>query len=235
MGATNQKTAIKPKDKLLSKISLFFFDRQVLSAFLWLSLTIFGILSYGTLMNREGFPSVNVPLVIVNGVYFANDADKVDSDVVVPIIDVINSRDDVSSMQSTGGANFFAITINFKEGVDSTQAASELRSQLESAAILPPTANVNYSVPYFGATGGDVDKIDVAISLYDKTGNASTEVLTQQASLFADRLDEENLSLVDDAFVKSPYESTTNPLDGSTVEVLRSFDRYGERHDDETQ
>ena len=64
---TNSKPKeIKPKDKILSKISIFFFDRQVLTALLWIVLTVFGALSYGIFMKREGFPSVNIPVAVVN-------------------------------------------------------------------------------------------------------------------------------------------------------------------------
>jgi hypothetical protein len=63
-------SAKPPKDKLLPKISLAFFNRPKLTLVIWLALIGFGALSYTTLLKREGFPSVNIPLTIVNGTYF---------------------------------------------------------------------------------------------------------------------------------------------------------------------
>lgn len=224
-----KKSEIKPKDKLLSSISVFFFDRQLLTAFLWIALTLFGALSYSTLMKREGFPSVNIPIAVVNGVYFANDPAKVDSEVVVPITEQIKSSNGVKTTQSTSGGNFFAITVVFDEGINSKQATEEIKNKVAESAQLPANANVQYSVPYFGATGGDSDKLDLAISFFSEDNSVSTKDLATRAEQFAGQLASKNLSNVADVFVKSPYEETLNPATGQLIEVQRSFDRFGER------
>src|SRR4249920_3759456 len=78
----------QPKDKLLAKLTLGFFDRPLLTGFIWISLVVFGLLSYTTLLKREGFPSVNIPVAIVNGTYFVNDPAKVDADAAKPVTDL---------------------------------------------------------------------------------------------------------------------------------------------------
>jgi hypothetical protein len=60
---------IKPKDRLLPRLSLAFFDRPKLTFVIWLVLVVFGATSYLALLKHEGFPSVNIPLAIVNGTY----------------------------------------------------------------------------------------------------------------------------------------------------------------------
>lgn len=225
------KEEIQPKDKLLSKVSIFFFDRQILTAILWILLTIFGALSYSVLMKREGFPSVNIPIGIINGVYFTNDANKVDSEVAGPIGDIAKSQPGVKTVQSTSGANFFAVSIVFDEGIDTKKSVSEIENKVKEQVDLPQNANVEYSVPYFGATGGDSDKIDVAISFFSENKDETTETLREKAESFASQLKEQNLNLVSDVFVKNPYEKSTNPINGQVVEVQRSFDRFGHRVD----
>lgn len=223
---------IKPKDKVLSKISIFFFDRQVLTALLWIVLTVFGALSYGILMKREGFPSVNIPVAVVNGVYFANNPTKVDQAVAMPITEVIKNQPEVKSVQSSSGGNFFAISITYKEGVDAKQVTSRIEKQVNESGKLPEKANVRYNVPYFGATGGDIDKIDVALSFYAKSADVSTKEITDKAEEFASQLKAKNLSDVSEVFVKNPYEETQNPANGQLIEVQRSFDRFGMRQDE---
>lgn len=232
-GKKKQKSVIKPKDKLLSKISMFFFDRQILTALLWISLTVFGALSYGILMKREGFPSVNIPIAIINGAYFANDPSKVDADVAGPISEIAKSQDGVKSVQSTSGGNFFAVTVMYEEGVDSKQATSNIENKVKESGNLPQNANVQYSVPYFGATGGDSDKIDLAISFFADSEAVSTKDLVAKANEFSEQLKSKNLSNVSDVFVKNPYEQTRNPANGEIVEVQRSFDRFGKRESDQ--
>jgi multidrug efflux pump subunit AcrB len=69
----------------LAKFSLFFFDHNKLSLFIWLFLVVAGILSYTTFHKREGFPPIQVPLGITSGTYFVDDASRVDSDITKPV------------------------------------------------------------------------------------------------------------------------------------------------------
>src|SRR5476651_2111787 len=90
----------QPKDKLLPKVTIAFFDRPKITALLWLGLTVFGILSYTVFLPREGFPSVNIPLTIVTGTYFANDPAKVDAQVAEPISKVALAQNNTTSIQT---------------------------------------------------------------------------------------------------------------------------------------
>ncbi|MGH9856916.1 MAG: hypothetical protein ACRD4B_03630, partial [Acidobacteriota bacterium] len=69
----NKKIATKEKDKLLPRLTVQFFNRPRLTAILWLALAVFGIFSYTTLLKREGFPSVQIPVAVVTGTNFVND------------------------------------------------------------------------------------------------------------------------------------------------------------------
>lgn len=48
-------------------------------------IALFGILSYTTLLKREGFPPINIPYAIGQGTYFVGDPGG-DSDVAKPSI-----------------------------------------------------------------------------------------------------------------------------------------------------
>src|SRR3990167_9703969 len=117
-----------PRDKLLSKLTILFFDRPRITALLWIALTLFGALSYTTLLKREGFPSVNIPFAIVNGTYFVNDPAKVDSTVAKPISDLALKDEDVKAVQTQSADNFFTLQIQYKEGVNATTASNALEA-----------------------------------------------------------------------------------------------------------
>ena len=72
----------KKETRILPKLSLFFFDRPKITAAIWLSVFVFGILSYTSLLNREGFPTIEIPYTVVGGSYLVNDPEKVDKDII---------------------------------------------------------------------------------------------------------------------------------------------------------
>ena len=223
-----------PKDKLLPRLTTAFFDRPRLTALIWVTLIVFGALSYTTLLRREGFPSVNIPLSIVNGTYFVNDPAKVDGEVAKSISDIVLQQPEAKLVQSQSADNFFAVTIQYKDGTDAKKASAKIEQAVKKSGKLPPNAQVQYSVLYFGATGGDMQQIDAAISFYDKNGTASANQTVAKAQEAAKWMEEEKLSYVKTAFVKNPYEKVTDPATGQAVTVQRSFDRYGIREDNKT-
>ena len=234
-----RKTAPKksklPRDKLLPRLTTAFFDRPRVTALIWVVLILFGSLSYTTLLRREGFPSVNIPLAIVNGTYFVNDPAKVDSQVAKPITDIAMKQSDAKLVQSQSADNFFAVTIQYKDGTDAKKAASELEKLVKNSSKLPKNAQVQYSVPYFGATGGDIQQIDAAISFYNKDGSAPTDQAVAKAKEATKWLNDQKLSYVQSAFIKNPYESVTDPATGKAVTVQHNFDRFGVREGNESK
>jgi multidrug efflux pump subunit AcrB len=226
-------TQKKPSDKLLPRLTVFFFRHIRMTAVIWLVVTVFGLISYTTLLQREGFPSINLPLAIVSGTYFVNDPAKVDQDAVRLVSELALKQGNATTVQSQSADNFFTVSIQYKEGTDAKAAAASLEQAVKDSGQLPASAQIKYNVPYFGVTGGDARKIDAALSFYDKnTPDASAEELTAKANQAVQWLNDQHLSHVKDVFVKDPFQQVTDPLTGQAVTVQRSFDRYGEREGD---
>src|SRR3954447_12646821 len=108
----------EPKDKLLPKLTSFFFDRPILTLVLWALILGFGILSYTTLMRREGFPTITVPIAIVDGTSASDNAGELDSKVTQPIAKLATAQSDVNTVVSQTAGNFYSVVIQFKDGVD---------------------------------------------------------------------------------------------------------------------
>lgn len=235
MATTRTSTkSTQPRDKLLPKLTMFLFGKKRTVLVAWLVIVVFGILSYTTLLRREGFPSINIPYAIVTGTYIVNDPTKVDAEVAKPITDIALKQDKVSTVQTQSAANFFTIAIQYKDGVDSQAAAKKLQSVVESQASLPASAKVTYNVPYFGVTGGEAKKIDATISFFSPTNSATTEQLTQKAEQAAEYLNRNKSSLVKEYFARSPYQAAVNPLTGQSQVIQKTFDRYGKRENNQT-
>lgn len=226
---TSKSKEVKPKDRLLPRLTLVFFDRPLLTFVLWLVIIIFGFLSYTTFLRREGFPSVNIPLNIVTGGYFVNDPLKVDQQAAKPISEIALADKDVKSVSTTSAPNFFTVSIQYKDGTDAQAAALRLEKTVKDSGKLPPQAQVRFNAPYFGATGGDIQKIDEAVSFYNKTGSTPIAQTAAKAGEAVTWLKQQNIPGVKDVFLKNPYEVSINPATGQPATVQKSFDGYGQR------
>ena len=230
-GRRGEKSTAQQTEKLqvLQRFALFFFDRPRLTSLVAVAAIVFGLLSYTTLLTREGFPSINVPYAIVNGTYIVNDAAKVDASVAKPVSELILKQPGVKSVQAQSAANFFSIAVQYNEGVDAQARIKELQTTVTKEAHLPDATVITYNVPYFGVTGGDTKRLDATISFYRPQNDQSTEQLTASATTAVQYLNAHKPALVDTFFVETPYQSARNPLTNQTNVVQKNFDRYGSR------
>lgn len=223
--------AHEPKDKLLPRLTLGLFGKPKLVLGIWFVVLVFGIASYATLLRREGFPSVNIPLAIVNGTYLVNDPAKVDSDLAKPIAEIALKQDGVTTVLSQSAGNFTVVTVQYKEGIDAKAATQKLEETVKHTGKLPQSASLQYNVPNFGATGPATQKIDATLSFYDHAGDASTQDLVNKAQQAVTYLNQHKPALVQEFFVQQPFETAVNPATGEQQQVQKNFDRYGERSD----
>jgi multidrug efflux pump subunit AcrB len=223
----------EPADRLLPRLTLKLFGKPKLVAFLWLIIVVFGITSYTTLLRREGFPSINIPVAVVSGTYIVNDPTKVDQDIAKPISEVALKQDGVSNILSQSSNNFVTVSVQYKEGTDGQAATKKLEEAVTQQANLPASAQLTYAVPYFGATGGSLQKIDATISFYKGEDANNTKDLSNRADAAVAYLNAHKPSLVDSFFVQKPYETANNPTTGQQQEVQKTFDRFGIRDGNE--
>jgi multidrug efflux pump subunit AcrB len=136
----------REKQKLLPRFSLFFFDRPRFTAALFLFIFLFGVVSYTTLLKREGFPSISFPVASINGTYIG-DAKTVDEKVALPISKAALEQAGVSAVQSQAFDNFFNVFVQYEEDVNAQNAAAELEKTLEQQQLIPPQAKLQLARP----------------------------------------------------------------------------------------
>jgi len=225
---------IKTTDKLLPRLTMKAFGRPKTVFLIWLVILGFGIASYTTFLRREGFPSVNIPVAVVTGTYIVNDATKVDYEITKPLSELALKQEGVSMVQGQSAANFMSLSVQYKEGTDGQAATDKLEAAAKSELNLPESVQLTYSVPYFGATGGSIEKIDAAVSFYKSPTTTDTLELTNQAKAAAAYLNDHKPSLVDTFFVQDPFETATNPQTGEQQQIQKTFDQFGIREDNST-
>jgi multidrug efflux pump subunit AcrB len=214
--------------KLLPRITAFFFNRPFKTAIIWAILLVFGIVSYTTLLKREGFPSVSIPIVIVNGVYAVKDPALVDSDLAEPVSRIALKQSGVQSVTTTSEGNFMNAVIQYDSKTSTATAKADLERAIRRDGHVPEDSKLTFAAPYFGVTGGSTEKIDATISLYSSNNQTSVQQLTEQAKKVAEYLNKQPRTYAASYFVEDPFQTVQSAESGEQVTVQRTFDRYAE-------
>lgn len=214
----------KPKLNPFQKFSLFFYDNFRTGFIIWIIVLGFGALSYTTLMTRKGFPSVNIPLSTISGVYVVGDKDKVDTDLAKPISEKLKTINGVKSTDVRAFDNNFFALVEYNENVDLPRVSSEVQNSVNNLN-LPDSAKVEFKVL-------DVAKYnqayDIIVSVYDKNGSVITE---DQANTISRSLS--SVADVSKTEVLPQFKQVVSPVDGSNINQKVAFDRIGTKNDDQ--
>ncbi len=118
-------------ETVIAKLSLKALSRYRVTLVVWLGVLLFGAFSYLSLLDREGFPPVEVPIAVVTGTYFVDDAELVDADVAQQMSEILVDIDEVVSVQSTARNDSFSLFVEFEQGTNSSEGAALARSEID--------------------------------------------------------------------------------------------------------
>ncbi|HRN71318.1 MAG TPA: efflux RND transporter permease subunit, partial [Candidatus Woesebacteria bacterium] len=107
---------IKMNNNLVTRFSELFFKRNRLTILLTISVLLLGFYSYTTLLKREGFPVINLPIIIVNTPYLSGDPAKTEADITGKISSSITEIEGVKEIQTTSTSNLSSIFVSLDEG-----------------------------------------------------------------------------------------------------------------------
>lgn len=217
-----QKT-LKDPSKLthLQRFGLFFFERRETTIVFWIAFVVFGITCYTTLMQRQGFPNVDVPVSIVSGTYFVNDKNKVDSQIAAPASKIIGDLPDVKKVSSRAGDNFFLLTVEYKDGVSSATGNYLVSNALTESKLIPPAAKVQFRAV---DAGRFAEQSDLLLSV---SSNNPLTAAQLQARAEAVAIKMQELEGVQKSTTLTQVEQGRNPVTGAVESEQRSFDRIG--------
>ncbi|MEM7091962.1 MAG: efflux RND transporter permease subunit [Actinomycetota bacterium] len=121
---------------MLSRFVQFFSRQTLVTLILWIGLFLFGSFSYLFLLPREGFPSVDIPIALGNGVWFVDDVEQVD-ELVTPIAEDLLTDDDVTTVTTVSRESIFTIIAEFEESVSSADGAAKIDAAVGRAGLPP--------------------------------------------------------------------------------------------------
>ena len=85
-----------------------------------------GVYAFGAGLDREGFPPVNTPISVVTGTYFVDDADRVDAEVVAPLVEGFLQVEGVEEVASESQPSFFSVIVEFEDSISSEDGTQRL-------------------------------------------------------------------------------------------------------------
>lgn len=203
----------------ISKFSVFFVKNYRITFLLLIAILALGYVSYTKFLVREGFPTVQIPIVIIQANYFVDDVEKVDEDVTKPIEKSISGVKEIKDIQSTTVNNGVLITVEFDQDFPTKEGATALNDEIEKSANLPESAEVKIVTVNAGAIDGKHDLI------FTISANKGVAELQAKADFIAFELEKENS--ISEANTLKLVTQETNPTTGEKFDYQSSFNRIG--------
>lgn len=165
---------------------------------------------------REGFPPINTPISVVSGTYFVDDAELVDDQVVLPLVEALSEVDGVVEVNSESRPSSFGVFVEFEDSIDS----SEGTMLLEAVDLdVPPEANIEFNPVNAAKFVGQYDSL---VSIVGPT-DATPAEYQEQAVLLADYL--AATDDIDAADVRDLVTTVVNPQTGEFETRVTRFTR----------
>ncbi len=206
-----------PKYNAIARVSGWFVKNSRASILILLAVFVAGLVSYTTLLKREGFPEIQFPIAFVQGSYFVDDVSVVNNKLTKPLEDAITDLEIVESINSSTTANGFSLSVRFTEDTTSAEGATEVEAIVDKFA-LPQAANVFVSAIDAASADGvyefifSVSNPELNLTELEKVANKIVAELSE-------------LNEVDEIEVKQQFEERTNPFTNQTTEERVAFSR----------
>ncbi|MDZ7786130.1 MAG: efflux RND transporter permease subunit [Candidatus Saccharibacteria bacterium] len=212
------KNQTSNKKGLFAAIAATFFKHARLVVIGLLVLLIAGGTIYGSVIKREGFPSIQFPLTFVNGFYFVDDKAQVDQDIAQPFYQAVKDLNGVETVQTTANANDFTGVVYFEESVTPQEGAEEVRQAIEGQFPEQAQFNVISIDP-----AAYLNKYDMLLTVYGENGDVAK--LQEVAGFVAE--DIEGLEEVTLAEPQPLISESENSATGEPQPTRTSFNRVG--------
>lgn len=196
-----KKTTSTGRNQFWTKLSLSCLKNWPITLALWLALLTFGAFVYTQAIPRDGFPSVNVPVIFISSSYFSSDAQAVDQDVAQPLNKILNEVEGVTYVQTTSNANGTTSFIGFASGTEVEQNNLLVQQALKDGAEqLPQGLDLKTIIPEAASYLGEYDLL---LTVYDQSGQSDlkqiqtvADSVSQKLSLHPDLEKAETISLI---------------------------------------
>lgn len=212
-------------ESFVARFSASFIKNFRITTLIFVSVLALGYVSYTRLLKVEGFPAVQVPVVIVESQYFVNDAEKIDDEITTPLEHAAAEIPEVTRVSSTTTPVGAFLVAEFDEDISSDKGAELLQKSVDKSVRLPEGATLEYRTINAGAFDGEHDLI------FNISGDFKVEELQTTAVDLAAEIEKNDL--VARAELIPTFEKQVNPITGQVREVETRINRVGYRKEDQ--
>ena len=202
---------------MLTRFVQFFARQTAITSILWIGLFLFGAVSYLNLLPREGFPSVDMPVALGNGVWVVDDTERVD-DLIDPLAAELLERDGVDTVTTIARESIFTVVAEFDDGVTSAEGVTIIESVFDDSS-LPP--EVDFSAEPVDAARF-LNEFDLLVGVHGDTATTPAELESAASALvpfFEDNGDVARVEVLD------LTDRGVDPASGETIERVARFNQ----------
>ncbi|MCA9390333.1 efflux RND transporter permease subunit [candidate division WWE3 bacterium] len=204
---------------ILARFSSYFIHKYRVTILLIISILALGTYTYTTLLNREGFPPIDVPIVFIQTPYFVNDIDQVNSDVTEPIESILKDIPEIETTSSTTTANVSIVIAQLRQDSIADDEREKIANKMKQELTLPEGVSPQVQTVNAGSIDGENDMV-----FFITDGNDVLK-LQNTASEIAQKVSE--LPEVGTATIVKSIETQTNPITGEDITLQTSFRKVG--------
>ena len=168
----------------LTRFSLWLSRYHRLVMLLSLLLLAGGGLIYSRLIDREGFPQVEIPINIISANYFVDDLDQADADLARPLSQALVGQPEIESVETTANPNGLVAVVTFIDGFESNRGPDLIRQRL-ATVDWPQRATLEVNPVQIAAYLG---RFDAVIAIYQPEAAVSLADLQAVADQAAGQL-----------------------------------------------
>ncbi len=173
------------------KIGLFFYDKKFVTIAIWLIVLVYGALSYTVFMRKEGFPSVEVPLGIVQVVSFERSPEEVDTQFALPLIRAAKQDGSVKDIATQSTDQGATLQISYERGTDVQGSLDKLKERIgdtlpSDAQVVFIKVNASKLTPEGDDLLGSVHGNDLSVEELDAAAERLVPLLKDKVPLAAE-------------------------------------------------
>jgi HAE1 family hydrophobic/amphiphilic exporter-1 len=95
-----------------------------------IAILIIGLM-YGSRINIEDFPQIDIPIISVTTVYRGAGPQEMEEQVTIPVEEAVGSVSNIDEIESTSQDNMSFVLVRFKYGTNMESAAADVREKLD--------------------------------------------------------------------------------------------------------
>lgn len=207
-----------PKQPFLTTLAVTAAKRWKITLVGWIVLILAGGYAFTTGLAREGFPAINVPIVLVEGFYFVDDVEQVDVEVSQPLTNAMLDVEGVSSIETYSGSNGLLVVVEFEDAYTAEEGAVALEAV--GAPAVPPEAQIAFR-PLNVAKY--LETYDILVSVVAENADATPESLQARAGEVQTHL--LGSDAIAEAEIQDSLTAAVDPVTGDEIVRQTSFSR----------